>query len=185
VDVRLSIDATGKTEAHVTADQPETLNLLQKDSGTSPRRCAIPGWMCRRAASISRCAARTARAATTMRPGARFAFQPDGQPRSGRGADGFQHFLHRRRGPDAPGYSRLKVKNHEHSQPHHLDHSRNQQQHQRQRHGSSCRAISTPSCSFHHPVAEPGSHQPDGHQSVHPAAGRIQPGGTADRPTPI
>jgi flagellar hook-length control protein FliK len=34
VDVRLSIDATGKTEAHLTADQPETLNLLQKDSGT-------------------------------------------------------------------------------------------------------------------------------------------------------
>jgi len=34
VDVRLSIDATGKTEAHLTADRPETLNLLQKDSGT-------------------------------------------------------------------------------------------------------------------------------------------------------
>jgi flagellar hook-length control protein FliK len=34
VDVRLSIDASGKTEAHMTADQPETLNLLQKDSGT-------------------------------------------------------------------------------------------------------------------------------------------------------
>jgi len=34
VDVRLSIDATGKAEAHLTADQPETLNLLQKDSGT-------------------------------------------------------------------------------------------------------------------------------------------------------
>ena len=34
VDVRLSIDATGKTEAHLTADQPETLSLLQKDSGT-------------------------------------------------------------------------------------------------------------------------------------------------------
>ena len=34
VDVRLSIDATGKTEAHVTADHPETLSLLQKDSST-------------------------------------------------------------------------------------------------------------------------------------------------------
>jgi flagellar hook-length control protein FliK len=34
VDVRLSIDANGKTQAHMTADQPETLNLLQKDSGT-------------------------------------------------------------------------------------------------------------------------------------------------------
>jgi flagellar hook-length control protein FliK len=34
VDVRLSIDASGKTQAHMTADQPETLNLLQKDSGT-------------------------------------------------------------------------------------------------------------------------------------------------------
>jgi flagellar hook-length control protein FliK len=34
VEIRLSIDATGKTEAHMTADQPETLNLLQKDSST-------------------------------------------------------------------------------------------------------------------------------------------------------
>ena len=34
VEVRLSIDASGKTEAHMTADQPETLNLLQKDSGS-------------------------------------------------------------------------------------------------------------------------------------------------------
>lgn len=34
VDVRLSIDATGKTEAHLTADHPDTLNLLQKDAST-------------------------------------------------------------------------------------------------------------------------------------------------------
>jgi flagellar hook-length control protein FliK len=34
VDVRLSIDANGKTEAHMTADQPQTLNLLQKDAPT-------------------------------------------------------------------------------------------------------------------------------------------------------
>ncbi len=34
VDVRLSIDATGKAEAHLTADRPEALTLLQKDSGT-------------------------------------------------------------------------------------------------------------------------------------------------------
>jgi flagellar hook-length control protein FliK len=34
VDVRLSIDATGKAEAHLTADHPETLSLLQKDSST-------------------------------------------------------------------------------------------------------------------------------------------------------
>ncbi len=34
VEVRLSIDASGKTEAHMTADQPETLNLLQKDSSS-------------------------------------------------------------------------------------------------------------------------------------------------------
>ena len=32
VDVRLSIDASGKTSAHLTADQPQTLDLLQKDS---------------------------------------------------------------------------------------------------------------------------------------------------------
>ncbi len=31
VDVRLSIDATGKASAHLTADQPQTLDLLQKD----------------------------------------------------------------------------------------------------------------------------------------------------------
>ena len=34
VDVRLSIDANGKTQAHMTADQPQTLNLLQKDAPT-------------------------------------------------------------------------------------------------------------------------------------------------------
>ncbi len=30
VDVRLSIDASGKTQAHMTADQPQTLDLLRK-----------------------------------------------------------------------------------------------------------------------------------------------------------
>ena len=34
VEVRLSIDAAGKAQAHMTADQPETLNLLQKDSSS-------------------------------------------------------------------------------------------------------------------------------------------------------
>ena len=34
VEVRLSIDANGKTEAHMTADQQDTLNLLQKDSSS-------------------------------------------------------------------------------------------------------------------------------------------------------
>jgi flagellar hook-length control protein FliK len=37
VDVRLSIDATGKASAHVTADQPQTLELLQKDASTLTR----------------------------------------------------------------------------------------------------------------------------------------------------
>ena len=37
VDVRLSIDATGKAEAHLTADHPDTLNLLQKDSSILSR----------------------------------------------------------------------------------------------------------------------------------------------------
>jgi hypothetical protein len=32
VDVRLSIDASGKTEAHLSADQPHTLDMLQKDA---------------------------------------------------------------------------------------------------------------------------------------------------------
>jgi flagellar hook-length control protein FliK len=32
VEVRLSIDATGKASAHLSADQPQTLDLLQKDS---------------------------------------------------------------------------------------------------------------------------------------------------------
>jgi flagellar hook-length control protein FliK len=32
VQVRLSIDATGKAEAHLSADQPQTLDLLQKDA---------------------------------------------------------------------------------------------------------------------------------------------------------
>ncbi len=34
VEVRLSIDASGKAQAHMTADHPDTLNLLQKDSGS-------------------------------------------------------------------------------------------------------------------------------------------------------
>jgi flagellar hook-length control protein FliK len=37
VEVRLSIDASGKTEAHMTADQPQTLALLQKDAPTLTR----------------------------------------------------------------------------------------------------------------------------------------------------
>ena len=37
VEVRLSIDASGKAEAHMTADQPQTLHLLQKDSDTLTR----------------------------------------------------------------------------------------------------------------------------------------------------
>ena len=32
VEVRLSIDASGKTQAHMTADQPQTLDLLRKDA---------------------------------------------------------------------------------------------------------------------------------------------------------
>jgi len=32
VEVRLSIDATGKASAHLTADQPQTLDLLQRDA---------------------------------------------------------------------------------------------------------------------------------------------------------
>ena len=32
VDVRLSIDAGGKAQAHLTADQPSTLSMLQKDA---------------------------------------------------------------------------------------------------------------------------------------------------------
>jgi flagellar hook-length control protein FliK len=32
VEVRLAIDANGKTQAHLTADQPQTLDLLQKDA---------------------------------------------------------------------------------------------------------------------------------------------------------
>ncbi len=37
VEVRLSIDATGKASAHVSADQPQTLDLLQKDAPTLTR----------------------------------------------------------------------------------------------------------------------------------------------------
>jgi flagellar hook-length control protein FliK len=32
VEVRLSIDSTGKASAHLSADQPQTLTLLQKDA---------------------------------------------------------------------------------------------------------------------------------------------------------
>jgi flagellar hook-length control protein FliK len=37
VEVRLSIDATGKASAHLSADQPQTLSLLQKDAPTLTR----------------------------------------------------------------------------------------------------------------------------------------------------
>ena len=37
VEVRLSIDASGKTQAHMTTDQPQTLALLQKDAPTLTR----------------------------------------------------------------------------------------------------------------------------------------------------
>jgi flagellar hook-length control protein FliK len=37
VEVRLSIDATGKASAHLSADQPQTLNLLQKDASVLTR----------------------------------------------------------------------------------------------------------------------------------------------------
>jgi flagellar hook-length control protein FliK len=37
VDVRLSIDATGKASAHLSADQPQTLDMLQRDSTSLTR----------------------------------------------------------------------------------------------------------------------------------------------------
>jgi flagellar hook-length control protein FliK len=37
VDVRLSVDATGKAQAHLTAEKPQTLELLQRDSQTLER----------------------------------------------------------------------------------------------------------------------------------------------------
>ena len=37
VEVRLSIDATGKASAHLSADQPQTLTLLQKDASVLTR----------------------------------------------------------------------------------------------------------------------------------------------------
>jgi hypothetical protein len=37
VEVRLSIDAAGKASAHLSADQPQTLDLLQKDASSLTR----------------------------------------------------------------------------------------------------------------------------------------------------
>lgn len=37
VDVKLTVDATGKAQAHLAADKPQTLELLQKDSSTLAR----------------------------------------------------------------------------------------------------------------------------------------------------
>lgn len=37
VEIRLSIDATGKASAHLSADQPQTLDLLQRDAPTLTR----------------------------------------------------------------------------------------------------------------------------------------------------
>lgn len=37
VDVRLTVDVTGKAQAHLAVDKPQTLELLQKDSGSLAR----------------------------------------------------------------------------------------------------------------------------------------------------
>jgi flagellar hook-length control protein FliK len=37
VDVRLTVDASGKAQAHLAVDKPQTLELLQRDSGTLAR----------------------------------------------------------------------------------------------------------------------------------------------------
>ena len=37
IDVRMSVDDSGKAQAHLTADKPQTLELLQRDSGTLQR----------------------------------------------------------------------------------------------------------------------------------------------------
>lgn len=37
VDVRLTVDSTGKAQAHLAVDKPQTLDLLQKDSGNLAR----------------------------------------------------------------------------------------------------------------------------------------------------
>jgi flagellar hook-length control protein FliK len=37
VDVKLSVDNTGKAQAHLTVEKPQTLNLLQRDSGSLQR----------------------------------------------------------------------------------------------------------------------------------------------------
>jgi flagellar hook-length control protein FliK len=37
VDVRISVDAAGKAQAHLTADKPQTLQMLQRDSQTLER----------------------------------------------------------------------------------------------------------------------------------------------------
>ncbi len=37
VDVRLTVDSTGKAQAHLAVDKPQTLELLQRDSGTLAR----------------------------------------------------------------------------------------------------------------------------------------------------
>lgn len=37
VDVRLTVDNAGKAQAHLAADRPETLQMLQRDSGTLAR----------------------------------------------------------------------------------------------------------------------------------------------------
>jgi flagellar hook-length control protein FliK len=37
VDVRLMVDSTGKAQAHLAVDKPQTLELLQRDSGTLAR----------------------------------------------------------------------------------------------------------------------------------------------------
>ena len=42
VDVRLTVDAAGKAQAHLAVDKPQTLELLQKDSGNLARALRIP-----------------------------------------------------------------------------------------------------------------------------------------------
>ena len=43
VDVRLSVDSTGKAQAHLTVEKPQTLDMLQRDSGSLQKSLRTSG----------------------------------------------------------------------------------------------------------------------------------------------
>ncbi len=174
VEVRLSIDAAGKASAHLSADQPQTLELLQKDAASLTRALREAGL-------------------NVSQDGLNFSLRQ--QSHDGNGTQ---------QGSGAPGVARHDPHRHQQHRSH-ADQRRLSRRRPAGHPGLRTKIMITPTSSSptatnstdpalkqlsgnfstflnlpHHAVEEPGPHQPDGHQPVHPAVGDVQPGRAAD-----